>query len=57
MLYRREATFGPFYMCYHTFSLHKPAVYTSAVTSLALLATSVKTSYAVTTDGDRKKSV
>jgi hypothetical protein len=45
-------------MRYHTFSLHnKPAVYNPAVTSLALLATSVKTSYAMTTDGDRKKSL
>jgi len=58
MLYRCAVTFGPLYMCYHTPSLHnKPAVYNSAVTSLALLAPSVETSYTVTTDSDRKKSV
>jgi len=26
-LYRWEATFGPFNICYHIFSLHKPAAY------------------------------
>jgi hypothetical protein len=32
MLYRCEATFGPFYMSYHTFSLHNnPAAYRLAI--------------------------
>ena len=58
--YRCEATFGPFYeyMYYHTLSLHnKPAVYKPGLTSLDQLATSVKTSYTMTTDGDNKKSL
>jgi hypothetical protein len=55
MLYRCEATFGPFCTRYHTFSLHRPAVYKLAVTSG--LAASVKTSYTMTSECDRKKSL
>lgn len=35
MLYRGEATFDPFYMCYRTFSLrNKPDVHTAPVKKL-----------------------
>jgi hypothetical protein len=37
MLYRCEATFGPSYVCYHTYSRHnKPAVCKSAVKRMSL---------------------